>query len=160
MMYVHGPSRRQGWRQVCLSLDGPMSSGVSEWGPQLKLFRAIQCPDKRILKDVGILLLYSCMLTHLPHLLQSFPSSSSLYYTFHKTFCVLLITVFGPVIVPFLPLHACVHIAPRYRWPAEVQLVIRCSLLKRCHYSTFSSLPEIKFSKWVQIPSFSCKCTP
>lgn len=147
---------------------------MSEWGSWLKLFREIkscqctQSPDKHILKDLGILLLYVCCVsTHLPHLLQmklapySFPYfSSPSYCTFHKIFCILLIIVLCHLIIPFFPLQAYVHIASSYSWTAEVQLFIRCSVLKRCHYSTFSSLPAIKFCKGVQIPSFSCKCMP
>lgn len=92
------------------------------------------------------------VLTHLPHLLQSFPSFSSLYYPFHKTSCVLLVTVPCPVIVPFClcrPLHTLLP-----GTGGLVQLFIRCSQLKRCHSSTFSSLPEIKFPQCVQIPYF------
>lgn len=98
------------------------------------------------------------VLTHLPHLLQSFPSFSSLYYPFHKTSCVLLVTVPCPVIVPFClcrPLHTLLP-----GTGGLVQLFIRCSQLKRCHSSTFSSLPEIKFPQCVQIPYFSCICMP
>lgn len=97
---------------------------MSEWGSWLKLFREIkscqctQSPDKHILKDLGILLLYVCCVsTHLPHLLQmklapySFPYfSSPSYCTFHKIFCILLIIVLCHLIIPFFPSAGiCTH---------------------------------------------------
>lgn len=156
--------QRKGWSQVLLSLDGLMGSGVSEWD-EAGMNRWSCWGQSRALTNTYSRMWEYCsctcaLFTHLPHLLQLFPSFSSLYSTFHKTFCVLLVTVLCPVIEPFC-LCTHVHIAPRYRQRGPVVYHMHSDLFnKRCHYSTFPSLPEIKFPKCVQIPSFSCKCTP
>lgn len=117
-----GASRRKGWRQIHLSLEGPMSSGVSERvaAPDVAAQGNPELSQTHTDKDVGILSLYVCCVyppaspavifpiffisfLHIPQDFLCSPSHSSL-----------------PCDCTFLPLHACVHTAPRYRWLGPV----------------------------------------
>lgn len=122
----------------------------------MKLFRATQGPDKHKLKDVGILLFYVCCVK--PTCLTScnFSNLSHLFITHSTRLSLFPWSVLCPVIIHFC---LCMHVYTLLSGKGGlVQLFIRYSLLKRCHFSTFSSLPEMKFPKCVQIPYFSCKC--
>lgn len=90
------------WTNEQCSNEGPRWS-YSRWLSPVSAFMALTNIYSRIYEYWS----YMHVNTHRPYLLQwvssmiSFPSFSSSYCTFHKIFCILLITVLCLLIVPF-----------------------------------------------------------
>lgn len=86
----------------------------------MKLFRAIQAPDKHIFKDVGVLLLYVCCVNPPASPAAIFPIFLISLLPIPQDFLCSPGHSSLPCDCTFLPLQASAHTTPRYRWLGPV----------------------------------------